>query len=161
MIATANTVVSIDYTLTDEEGEVLDTSEGGQPLTYLHGTGQIIPGLEAALEGQSKGAALKVSVAPEDGYGEYDDSLVAEVELDRFPNAAEIEVGDQFQANTPEGPRVVTVIEIGDDAITIDANHALAGVTLTFDVKIVDVRAATAEEIAHGHVHGPGGHHHH
>lgn len=161
MQAGLQTVVSIDYTLTDSEGEILDQSEAGAPLVYLHGADNIIPGLEAALTGKSKGDALKVTVEAEDGYGEYDESLVAEVERDRFPGADEIELGDQFQANTPEGPRLVTVIEISDEAITIDANHPLAGETLNFDVKIVDVRAATPEEIAHGHVHGPGGHHHH
>jgi FKBP-type peptidyl-prolyl cis-trans isomerase SlyD len=159
--AAPNTVVSIDYTLTDSEGEVLDQSEPGSPLVYLHGADNIIPGLEEALTGKSKGDALKVVVAPEDGYGEYDESLVAEVERDRFPDADKVELGDEFQANTPDGPRMVTVIEIEDDSITIDANHPLAGETLHFDVKIVDIRVATAEEISHGHVHGPGGHHHH
>ncbi len=160
MQAANQTVVSIDYTLTDDEGEVLDSSEAGAPLVYLHGADNIIPGLETALTGKSKGDALKVVVSAEDGYGEYDDSLVAEVERDRFPGADEIELGDQFQANTPDGPRMVTVIGIDDEAITIDANHPLAGETLHFDVKIVDVRAATKEEIQHGHVHGEGGHHH-
>lgn len=161
MQATANTVVSIDYTLTDSEGEILDQSEPGSPLVYLHGADNIIPGLEAALTGKSKGDALKVEVAPEDGYGEYDESLVAEVERDRFPGADTVQAGDEFQAQTPDGPRLVTVIEVEDDMITIDANHPLAGETLHFDVKIVDIRAATKEELEHGHVHGPGGHHHH
>ncbi|HET6426689.1 MAG TPA: peptidylprolyl isomerase [Planctomycetaceae bacterium] len=161
MQAASNTVVSIDYTLTDSEGEILDQSEAGSPLVYLHGADNIIPGLEAALTGKSKGDSLKVTVEAADGYGEYDESLVAEVERDRFPGADEVELGDQFQANTPDGPRLVTVIEIADDTITIDANHPLAGETLNFDVKVVDIRVATSEEIAHGHVHGPDGHHHH
>lgn len=161
MKATANTVVSIDYTLTDSEGEILDQSEPGSPLVYLHGADNIIPGLEAALTGKSNGDVFKVEVAPDDGYGEYDESLVAEVERDRFPGADTVQVGDEFQAQTPDGPRLVTVIEVEDDMITIDANHPLAGETLHFDVKIVDIRVATAEEISHGHVHGPGGHHHH
>jgi len=158
--AANQTVVSIDYTLKDDEGDVLDSSEAGAPLVYLHGADNIIPGLEAALTGKSAGEALTVVVSAEDGYGEYDESLVAEVERDRFPGADEIELGDQFQANTPEGPRMVTVIGIDDEAITIDANHPLAGETLHFDVTIVEVRAATKEEIEHGHVHGEGGHHH-
>lgn len=160
MQAANQTVVSIDYTLKDDEGDVLDSSEAGAPLVYLHGADNIIPGLEAALTGKSAGEALTVVVSAEDGYGEYDESLVAEVERDRFPGADEIELGDQFQANTPEGPRMVTVIGIDDEAITIDANHPLAGETLHFDVKIVEVRAATKEEIEHGHVHSEGGHHH-
>ena len=160
MQAANQTVVSIDYTLKDDEGDVLDSSEAGAPLVYLHGADNIIPGLEAALTGKSAGEALTVVVSAEDGYGEYDESLVAEVERDRFPGADEIELGDQFQANTPEGPRMVTVIGIDDEAITIDANHPLAGETLHFDVTIVEVRAATKEEIEHGHVHGEGGHHH-
>ncbi len=160
MKAANQTVVSIDYTLKDDEGDVLDASEDGSPLVYLHGADNIIPGLEEALTGKSAGEAFTVVVSAEDGYGEYDESLVAEVERDRFPGADEVELGDQFQANTPEGPRMVTVIGIEDEAITIDANHPLAGETLHFDVKIVDVRAATKEEIEHGHVHGEGGHHH-
>lgn len=160
MQAANQTVVSIDYTLKDDEGDVLDSSEAGSPLVYLHGADNIIPGLEAALTGKSVGEELTVVVSAEDGYGEYDESLVAEVERDRFPGADEIELGDEFQANTPEGPRMVTVIGIDDEAITIDANHPLAGETLHFQVKIVDVRAATKEEIEHGHVHGEGGHHH-
>ncbi len=160
MQAANQTVVSIDYTLTDDEGDVLDASEPGSPLVYLHGADNIIPGLEEALTGKSKGESLKVVVSAEDGYGEYDETLVAEVERDRFPDADQVELGDQFQANTPDGPRMVTVIEISDDAITIDANHPLAGETLHFDVKIVDIRAATKDEIQHGHAHGEGGHHH-
>lgn len=160
MQAAPKTVVSIDYTLTDDAGDVLDASESGSPLVYLHGAGNIIPGLEAAVEGKQPGDAFTISVAPQDGYGEYDDSLVAEVERSRFPNAESIDLGDQFQANTPDGPRLVTVIEMTEAVVTIDANHPLAGETLNFDVKVVDVRAATSEELAHGHVHGPGGHHH-
>ncbi len=161
MQAANQTVVSIDYTLKDDEGDVLDASEPGSPLVYLHGADNIIPGLEAALTGKSVGENLTIAIAPEDGYGEYDETLVADVERDRFPGADTIELGDQFEANTPEGPRMVTVIGIEDDAITIDANHPLAGETLHFEVKILDIRAATKEELAHGHAHGPGGHHHH
>lgn len=160
MQAANQTVVSIDYTLKDDDGDILDSSAGSAPLVYLHGADNIIPGLEAALTGKSVGDAFTVVVSAEDGYGPYDDSLVAEVERDRFPGANEIELGDEFQANTPDGPRMVTVIGIDDDAITIDANHPLAGETLHFDVKIIAVRAATKEELEHGHVHGEGGHHH-
>jgi FKBP-type peptidyl-prolyl cis-trans isomerase SlyD len=156
-----HTVVSIEYTLTDDLGEVLDESEDGDPLVYLHGAGNIIPGLESALDGRTLGEAFNISVAPEDGYGDYDDTLVAEVERDRFPQPGEIEVGDEFEANTPDGPRLVRVVEVNDDTVTIDANHPLAGEELHFKVKIVGVRAATKEEMDHGHAHGPGGHHHH
>ena len=146
-------VVSIDYTLTDEQGNVLDSSRGRGPLSYLHGSGHIIPGLESALEGKAAGEALKVTVAPADAYGEHDPEMVQPVPRDRFPQGAELEVGTQFQAQTPAGPRVVTVVEVQDDAVTVDANHPLAGKTLNFDVQVVSVREASEEELQHGHAH--------
>ena len=152
-------VVTIEYTLTDESEEVLDTSKGQEPLTYLHGAGNIIPGLEAALEGKTEGDALKVKITPEEGYGDRDETLVQAVPRDRFPDG-ELEVGMQFRADGPEGPRLVTIVEMDDKSVTVDANHPLAGVTLCFDVAVVAVRDATLEELTHGHVHGEGGHDH-
>jgi FKBP-type peptidyl-prolyl cis-trans isomerase SlyD len=153
-------VVTIDYTLTDDQGKVLDTSQDSEPLTYIQGSGNIIPGLETALEGKTAGDAVKVTVAPAQGYGERDEELVLEVPRDRFPVDGEITVGMRFNAQGAGGTHEVTVTEVDDKNVTVDANHPLAGVTLSFDVKIVEVRQATAEELKHGHVHGKGGHHH-
>ncbi len=153
-------VVSIDYTLTDPQGQVLDSSSGKAPLTYLHGVGGLIPGLERELEGKKAGDALVVTVAPEDAYGTRDQSQVQAVPRAAFKGAAEIKPGMQFQAQSPQGPRVVTVTKVDPEEITVDANHPLAGVTLKFDVNVREVRPATPEEVAHGHVHGAGGHHH-
>lgn len=151
-------VVTIDYTLTDESGEVLDTSKGQEPLVYLHGAGHIVAGLESALEGKSAGDALQVTVPPDQGYGARDEELVAAIPRERFP-AGEVEVGMQFHAQGNGESRIVTVVAVSDKDVTVDANHPLAGVTLSFDVKVLDVRDATVEELSHGHAHGPGGHH--
>jgi FKBP-type peptidyl-prolyl cis-trans isomerase SlyD len=153
-------VVSIDYTLTGEGGAVLDTSKGRGPLAYLHGAGNIIPGLEGALEGRSQGDQLTVSIPPDSAYGQKDPKLVQRVPRSAFAGVADIRAGMQFQAQSPQGPRVVTVVDVSDDHVTVDANHPLAGATLNFDVTVVDVRDATVEELSHGHVHGPGGHAH-
>ena len=160
MQATKEKVVSIDYTLTDDRGNVLDSSRGRGPLSYLHGAGNIIPGLENALEGKSPGDTLSVSVPPAEGYGERDAALVQSVPRSQFPAGAQVQPGAQFQAQTPAGPRVITVVDADDNAVTVDANHPLAGVSLNFEVEIVEVRDAAEEEIRHGHVHGPGGHEH-
>ena len=146
-------VVTIDYTLTDDEGEVLDTSKGGTPLSYLHGTGSIVPGLESALEGKKAGDALKVTVAPAEGYGDRDERLVQEVPRDRLP-ADEVELGMRFEVRGDQGELTVTVVSMDDANVTLDGNHPLAGVTLSFDVTVVEVRDATAEELEHGHAHG-------
>ncbi|WP_242610224.1 peptidylprolyl isomerase [Fluviicoccus keumensis] len=156
-----NSVVAIAYTLTDEKGTVLDTSAGGEPLVYLHGARDIIPGLENALTGKSIGDKLNVTVAPADGYGEYDAQMVQTVPRQMFAGVDNIEVGMHFQAQTDHGIQVVTVAAVEPNEITIDGNHPLAGVQLTFDVEVMSIRAATEEELAHGHVHGPDGHHHH
>ncbi len=153
-------VVSIDYTLTGAAGEVIDSSQGGEPLTYLHGGGNIIPGLERALEGKSVGDQVNATVAPDQGYGQKPPALVQGVPRTQFPGVTDIKVGMQFQAQTNHGPRVVTVVGVSDDTVTVDANHPLAGETLNFAVKVVDVRDATAQELDHGHPHGPGGHQH-
>lgn len=154
-----HTVVTLDYTLTDAEGNVIDRSEDGT-FAYLHGASNIIPGLEQALDGKSAGDALSVSIEAEDGYGTHDEDKTVVVPTNMFPEDSEVEVGMQFQAQGPEGESLmVTVTQVEGDSVTVDGNHPLAGVQLNFDVSVIGVRAATAEEIAHGHVHGPGGEH--
>jgi len=153
-------VVSIDYTLTNDAGDVVDSSAGGDPLVYLHGMRNIIPGLENALEGKSAGDTLQVTIAPEDGYGERVDAMVQTVPRELFQGVDQLEVGMQFQANTDSGVQVVTITAVDGDEVTVDGNHPLAGENLNFDVTVVDVRDASDEEIEHGHVHGPGGHQH-
>ncbi len=155
------TVVSFDYTLTDPQGQTLDTSAGREPLIYLHGASNIIPGLEAEMTGKSSGDAFKVTIPAATAYGERDEQLVQPVPRASFPAEANIEVGQQFQARSPDGQaRLVRVAKVDAEHVTVDANHPLAGIPLTFDVKITEVRAATDEEISHGHVHGAGGHQH-
>ncbi len=155
-----NKVVSINYTLTDDAYNVIDSSDGTEPLTYLHGSNNIIPGLENALTGKSVGDKLKVTVAPEEAYGERVEDMVQVVPRDRFEPDAELEVGMQFQTPTDDDISVVTITKVDADSVTVDANHPLAGLTLLFSVEVVDVRDASAEELSHGHVHGAGGHHH-
>lgn len=151
-----NAVVAIDYTLTDGDGQVLDTSQGRGPLAYLHGAGNIIPGLEKALEGKAEGEKVNVSVPPEEGYGARDESLIQAVPKKMFAETAEPEPGMQFQAQGPDGARVLTILKVEDDQVTVDANHPLAGQELNFDVAVVNVREASEEELEHGHVHAPG-----
>ncbi len=155
-----DSVVSIHYTLTSDAGEVIDSSSGNDPLVYLQGHGNLIPGLERELAGKQAGDKLSVRIAPADAYGELDDALIQEVPRAAFGGAPEIQVGMQFQAQSNHGPHTVTITKIVGDAITVDGNHPLAGQHLNFAVEIADVRAATQEELSHGHVHGPGGHHH-
>lgn len=155
-----NSVVAFHYTLTNDAGEVLDSSEGRDPLTYLHGSGNIIPGLEKELEGHNDGDKLKVAVEPAEGYGDVQPALVQEVPRDAFQGVDEVQPGMQFQAQTQEGPLMVTVTKIEGDTVTVDGNHPLAGEKLNFDVEIAEVREATEEEVSHGHVHGEGGHEH-
>ncbi len=152
-----HSVVSFHYTLNDPDGVLLDTSAGREVFAYLHGAGHIVPGLEEQMEGRTKGDTMEVVVQPEKGYGELDESLLQRVPKDRFGDQA-VEAGMQFQ--TPDN-RVWSVVEVNHGDVVLNGNHPLAGVTLHFKVEITDVREATADEIAHGHVHGPGGHHHH
>lgn len=154
-----HSVVSIDYTLTGKDGEVLDSSQGREPLAYIHGTGSIVPGLEEALEGKEKGAAVQVSVPPAKGYGEREESLSQKVPRTMF-DIESIEPGMRFHAEGAHGTHVVTVTAVDSENVTVDANHPLAGQTLNFDVKVVDVRPATQQELSHGHVHGAHGHDH-
>lgn len=160
MQITKNSVASIEYELKDDDGVVIDTSEGGEPLTYLHGVGNLIPGLEAELEGKGSGDAVRVRIEPNNAYGERHDERVHDVPRSELPEGIEIEPGTQLQAQGPDGIQVVTVIGVEGDTVKMDGNHPLAGVHLNFDVRVVDVREATAEELEHGHVHGPGGHEH-
>ena len=152
-----NAVVSFHYTLTNNEGEVLDSPEGREPLAYIHGAGNIVPGLEKELDGKTSGDELKVAVSPEEGYGEVQEALVQEVPREAFQGVEDIEAGMQFQAQTQGGPLMVTVTKVEGDTVTVDGNHPLAGETLNFDVQITNVREASAEELEHGHVHGEGG----
>lgn len=160
MQITQNAVASIEYTLTDDSGEVIDTSKGQGPLTYLHGTGSLIPGLENELEGKGVGDAFKVRVEPDEAYGQRNEEMVQDVSREQLPADLDPQIGMQLQAQTEQGMHVVTVVGVEEAHVRLDANHPLAGVTLNFDVQVVEVREATGEELEHGHVHGPGGHEH-
>lgn len=152
-----NKVAFIDYTLTNNDGEVIDSSAGSEPLAYLHGAQNIIPGLEKELEGKAVGDQLQVKVTPEEGYGVRHDEMVQEVPRELLSNIENVEVGMQLQAETSEGIQVVTISAVGDETITVDGNHPLAGMELNFDVTVRDIREATEEELEHGHVHSPDG----
>ncbi len=160
MLISSHKVVHLHYTLTNESGEVLDTSRGDEPLAYIHGMGNIISGLEEALTGHVAGDRFQVSVPPEEAYGIRDDALIQVVPRSAFPGVNEIRPGMQFRAESPDGVQLVTVMEVDGDEVTLDGNHPMAGLTLNFDVEVTAVRDATDHEIDHGHVHGPGGHHH-
>lgn len=156
-----NSVVTLNYTLKNDQGETLDESQDNSFL-YMHGAGGILPGLESQLEGKAVGDEISTHLEPADGYGEIDNSMVQVVPRDMFDKDHPIDIGVQFHAENPEGDMLtVTVSKIDGDDITIDGNHPLAGMALNFEVKIADIREATAEEIEHGHAHGPDGHHHH
>ena len=155
-----NSVVSFHYTLTDDNGQVLDSSQGREPLVYLQGVGQIVPGLEKAMEGRQVGDQFKVDVVPEEGYGVHHAELVQEVPREAFQGVEDIQPGMQFKGRGPQGVINVTVTKVENDKVHIDGNHPLAGQTLHFDVEVTEVRPASEEELAHGHVHGEGGHHH-
>lgn len=153
-------VVSFHYTLKDSAGKVLESSNGDEPLSYLEGVGQIIPGLESALQGLKKGDKKNVNVKAAEAYGEVDQDMVVQVPRAQIPKK-DVVVGDRFHADSGGGhTQVVVVTGVTDTHITVDGNHPLAGQDLNFEVEITDVRDATADEMAHGHAHGPGGHHH-
>lgn len=156
MTVTKDSVVSIHYTLKDNDGNILDSSSGRDPLNYIHGRGNLIPGMEEGIEGKSNGDQFELKVAPDKGYGVRNDKLIQKVPLKSF-GEQKVDAGMQF--NTQNG-QVVTVIEVDKESATVDANHPLAGVDLNFSVEVVSIRKATQEEIDHGHVHGPGGHKH-
>lgn len=158
MTISDKSVVGIHYTLKNDKGEQLDGSSEGEPLVYLHGSGNIIPGLEDALQGKSVGDSLNVVVPPEKAYGEKKAEMMGKVPLTAFEGVGEVKPGMRFDAESPDGHRQVIVIEeVGEEEVTINGNHPLAGETLHFDVTVDSIRDATAEELAHGHVHAPGG----
>lgn len=153
MQVSENKVVSIHYVLKNSAGEVIDSSVGRAPLSYLHGMGHIIPGLERALEGKTAGDHVDVSITPEEAYGERNEALIQAVPRSAFEGVEEIEPGMQFRAETPAGSQILTILEVQDDQVIVDGNHPLAGETLYFSVEITDIREATEEELAHGHAH--------
>jgi FKBP-type peptidyl-prolyl cis-trans isomerase SlyD len=159
MQITNNTAVSIHYTLTNDEGEELDSTSGGEPMVYLHGSGNIITGLEKALHNKSTGEKLNVRIEAADAYGKFSDDLIQVVSREMFDGIEAVEVGMQFQTSANSGSGVITVLQVDGDDITIDGNHPLAGEALNFEVEIVNVRLATKEEISHGHIHGARCHH--
>jgi FKBP-type peptidyl-prolyl cis-trans isomerase SlyD len=156
----ADRVVTIHYTLKDDAGTILDSSAGGEPLAYLQGHGNLVAGLEKALEGKQEGSSMAVVVSPAEGYGTRDESLVRRVPKRSLQGSGTLKKGMQFHARTDDGMRLYTVAAVIGDMVTIDGNHPLADQTLHFEVQIIGVREATPEELEHGHVHGAGGHHH-
>ena len=162
MTVSANKVVLMHYTLKNDDGDIMDSSEGHEPLAFIQGIGNIIPGLEKHLEGKVKGDKLKATVTPDEAYGERTEEQIAKVPLENFQSDGEeqLEVGMQVQVESNQGATIALVTEIEGNDVTLDLNHPLAGETLHFDVEIMDVRDATQEELDHGHAHGTGGHHH-
>ncbi|GAA4880690.1 peptidylprolyl isomerase [Ferrimonas pelagia] len=152
-----NTVVTLHYRLRDAKGEIIEESFGAEPMQYMHGTNSMIPGLEQQLQDKQSGDKFIADVTSADAYGEYQDELKQEVPLSAFEGVEDIVPGMRFIAETDVGPRPVTVTEVRDDSVIVDGNHPMAGQSLHFEVEVVEVRAATEEEIAHGHVHGQGG----
>ncbi len=155
-----NKIVLIHYTLTNLDDEVMDSSDGGEPLAYLHGKGNIVPGLEKELLGKQAGDKINVEVSPEEGYGELNEELIQEVDRAAFEGVEAIEVGMRFMAQTAWGQQPVVVTAVTEESVIVDGNHPLADQTLKFDVEVVEVRDASEEELEHGHAHGAGGHHH-
>ena len=154
------TVATFHYTLTDATGKVIDSSDGRAPLSYLQGAGNIVPGLEKEMAGKQQGDVFNVVVAPEEGYGMPNPMMIQVVPRGAFQGVETLEVGMEFQAQTPQGPMSVAIAKLDGDEVTVDGNHPLAGQTLHFAVEVTEVRDASLEELTHGHVHGPGGHHH-
>jgi len=154
MKITANKVAVIHYAVSDSEGTLIDSSYDHEPLSIIHGSGYLIPGLEDALEGHIVGDTFEVSVPPEKGYGERFDDYVQTVPKEMFGDIDNLEVGAQLRATTDDGEQTVIVVDISEDTITVDGNHPLAGIELQFDVEVLEVRDATEDELAHGHVHG-------
>jgi len=161
MVIGNNKVVTINYTLTGADGSVLDTSEGDEPLAYLHGTGSLVSGVEAALEGKAANDHVSLTVEPAQGYGVRDEDLVFALPRTQFSNVSDLAVGMQFELQTEDDVHLATVVGLGDADVTVDANHPLAGQTLHFEIDVVSVREATAEELEHGHAHDHGHAHGH
>ncbi len=161
MLLDKNKVITFNYTLKDEQGNILDSTGSSGPFSFLSGNQQILPKLEAALDGMLLGSKKNIKICAADAYGEYNELAVQQVDRSNFPEDTDLQPGMQFFANSPDGHSMPFIIaEVNQDQVTIDFNHPLAGKNLEFDVELLDIRDATAEEIAHGHVHGPGGHHH-
>ncbi|MDR1586472.1 MAG: peptidylprolyl isomerase [Treponema sp.] len=154
MNVTKNRVVSIDYTLMDDRDNLIDTTSGAEPLDYLHGFENIIPGLEKALEGKSRGDHFSVNIPAAEAYGERDETLIAEIPLENFRGIDEVKPGMQFHTHDSNGIRLITVTRVADNTVTVDGNHPLAGLNLAFDVTVAGVREASEEELMHGHIHG-------
>ncbi|MEQ5836265.1 peptidylprolyl isomerase [Marinobacter sp. NFXS9] len=155
-----NQVVLFHYSVSDEQGNVVETSRDGEPNAYLHGQGGIIKGLEEALEGRDAGETFSVTVPPEKGYGPRKPDAVQRVPIKHLRGARRWKPGMIAQVQTEQGPRHVVIAKVGHKFADVDTNHPMAGRTLTFDIEVIEVRDAEPEEISHGHVHGPGGHHH-
>ncbi len=154
MKITDNCIVFMNYTLTDDDGTTIDTNVGGDPMPYLHGGNNIVPGLEKELAGLETGAKVQVAVQPEEGYGPVIPEAIATIDKDAFGEIEDIQPGMQFQAQGPEGQiQIITIKEVTDEGILVDGNHPLAGKVLNFEVEITEVREATAEELEHGHPH--------
>ena len=153
-------VVSFHYKLSDADGTINESSQGGSPVVYLHGRDAIVPGLETQLNGKKSGEKFTATVPPEQGYGERNEAAVQRVPLKHLATRGPIEVGQMVVVNTREGGRQARVLKVGHFNVDLDLNHPLAGKTLTFEIEVVDVRDATQEELTHGHAHGPGGHGH-
>lgn len=151
-----NAVVSIHYTLKDDAGQIMDSSSGGEPLTYLHGANNLIPGLESELDGKTAGQSFSATIAPAHAYGETNPALVQQVDRAMFQGVDVVEPGMAFTAQGPQGQQQIMVTAVDGDQVTVDANHPMAGKTLHFDVEVMNVRDATAQELEHGHVHADG-----
>ena len=160
MQITKDSVVVVEYTLKDKEGTVIDSTSEEGPMAYLQGHGNLLPKFEEQLEGKAKGYSVVFTLSPEEGYGTKRPELIMDVPKSQFEGMDDLEAGMQFETDTPDGPMVLVVVAVKGDQVTVDGNSPLAGMELHFDVKVTDVRAATDEELQHGHVHGPGGHHH-
>jgi FKBP-type peptidyl-prolyl cis-trans isomerase SlyD len=161
MAIAPNKVITMNFTLKDDDGNILDTTDSGGPFSYLSGNNMVLPKLEEAVSGMIIGTKKHLKLDAKDGYGEYNDDAVQAVGKENFPEDFVLEAGREYMASNPDGvqmPFIITSVE--DETITIDFNHPLAGKNLNFDIELLDVRDATAEELAHGHVHGAGGHHH-
>lgn len=157
----SNKVITVNFTLKDEEGNILDTTNNDKPFSYISGNNQIIPKLEDAIDQMIIGSKKNIKLDAEDAYGKYKEDAVQKIDRKEFPENAEIEIGMRYFANTPDGKQVsFTINEINEDEVTVDFNHPLAGKNLEFDVELLDKRDATPEELAHGHAHGPNGHEH-
>ena len=151
-----NKVASIHYTLKDKNGEIIDSSEESKPLSYIQGLGNLIPGMERGLEGKIAGDTVSLIIAPEDAYGIRDDQYLSVIPLDNFPDKESVKPGVQFVAQSDQGSRDAIILKVEGNDVTADFNHPLAGIELHFEIKVMDVREATTEELAHGHIHGEG-----